>query len=60
MPPNRHFAAKMIMSSNARNIAGDVSRDSKLSPELGIKYVELKKDSGPFPSDGDYVVISYR
>ena len=27
--------------------------------ELGIKYLELKKGEGAYPSEGDYVVINY-
>lgn len=30
-----------------------------LETELGIKYVELKKGSGPFPSTGDFIVLDY-
>jgi FKBP-type peptidyl-prolyl cis-trans isomerase len=29
------------------------------TPDLGIKYIELTKGSGPYPSPGDFVVISY-
>ena len=30
-----------------------------LETDNGIKYIELKKGSGPFPNPGDFVVISY-
>lgn len=29
------------------------------TPDMGIKYIELIKGSGPFPVPGDFVVISY-
>ena len=29
------------------------------TPDLGIKYIELVKGAGPYPSPGDFVVISY-
>ena len=31
-----------------------------LETELGIKYIELKKGSGAFPTPNDYVIINYR
>eukprot|EP01041_Mallomonas_annulata_P001198 gene1198-2330_t len=27
--------------------------------DSGVKYIELKKGDGPYPSDGDYVIINY-
>ena len=30
-----------------------------LETENGIKYIDIKKGDGPFPSEGDYVVINY-
>ena len=27
--------------------------------DLGIKYIDLKKGEGPYPQEGDYVVINY-
>ena len=29
------------------------------TPDLGIKYIELQKGSGPYPSTGDFIVINY-
>lgn len=29
------------------------------TPDLGIKYIEVTKGSGPYPNPGDFVVISY-
>lgn len=29
------------------------------TPDLGIKYIEITKGSGPFPNPGDFVIISY-
>ena len=31
-----------------------------LETELGIKYIELKKGSGAFPTPNDFVIINYR
>lgn len=31
-----------------------------LVTELGIKYIELKKGSGAFPTPNDFVIINYR
>lgn len=36
-----------------------VKKPKVLETELGIKYVELKKGSGPFPSTGDFIVLDY-
>jgi len=29
------------------------------TPDLGIKYIEVTKGSGPYPNPGDFVVITY-
>lgn len=29
------------------------------TPDLGIKYIEVAKGTGPYPNPGDFVVISY-
>lgn len=29
------------------------------TPDLGIKYIELIKGTGPFPAAGDFVIMSY-
>ena len=30
-----------------------------LETDLGIKYIELIKGSGPYPNPGDFVIITY-
>lgn len=49
---------------NVPNVFADeaVKKQKKakvLETELGIKYIELKKGSGPYPTPGDFVVINY-
>ena len=36
-----------------------VQQSKVLETDLGIKYIEIKKGSGPLPIDGDLVVINY-
>jgi len=36
-----------------------VKKPKVLETELGIKYVELKKGSGSYPSTGDFIVLDY-
>jgi len=36
-----------------------VKKPKVLETELGIKYLELKKGSGPYPNPGDFVIITY-
>lgn len=50
-----------VIAANAEETKPKKTKKPKvLETELGIKYIDLKKGSGPFPQTGDYVVIEYR
>ena len=36
-----------------------VKKPKVLETPSGIKYIELKKGSGPFPNNGDFIIMSY-
>ena len=54
-----------ISESGAVSDQVKVKKNAKSVPkvlvtELGIKYIELKKGSGAFPTPNDFVIINYR
>eukprot|EP01031_Cornospumella_fuschlensis_P029493 gene29493-35598_t len=54
--------AMMTFASSLRVLAAEEKKKKKpkvLETDLGIKYIEVKKGSGPFPQPGDFVVINY-
>lgn len=56
------YLPNAVLPSNAEDDSVVKKRTKKpkvLETELGIKYIELKKGSGPYPSPGDYLVITY-
>jgi FKBP-type peptidyl-prolyl cis-trans isomerase len=56
-------SALLLPAASLPALAEEVTKKKKkpkvLETELGIKYIELKKGSGPYPQPGDFVVISY-
>eukprot|EP01040_Poterioochromonas_malhamensis_P022344 gene22344-27170_t len=51
--------AASVTAVQAEEAKKKVKKPKVLETDLGIKYIELKKGSGAFPVDGDYVVIAY-
>jgi hypothetical protein len=51
--------------SDQKKVKKPTDKPTKVAPkvletELGIKYIELKKGSGAFPTPNDFVIINYR
>ena len=54
------FVATGAVSDQVKTKKTAKSAPKVLETELGIKYIELKKGSGAFPTANDYVIINYR
>ena len=56
-----------LLSINQQNAIADSEQQQKKpkkvkvleTPDIGIKYIEVKKGSGSYPNPGDFVVINY-
>ena len=48
-----------VTRASAEDAPKKVKKPKVLETDLGIKYIEVKKGSGPYPIDGDLVVINY-
>lgn len=57
---NIFFVATGAVSDQVKTKKTAKSAPKVLETELGIKYIELKKGSGAFPTANDYVIINYR
>ena len=54
------FTAGSVVVANAADTPVKKAKKPKvLETDLGIKYIELIKGSGPYPNTGDFVVINY-
>lgn len=48
-----------VMNVNADEVTKKIKKPKVLETDDGIKYIELKKGSGQYPNNGDFIIMDY-